>query len=234
MRYLAITLIFAAALIASTKEVTLSLGAIDAVLGKIAPHAQNFPPQFSSVAERKKIEADLREALTLLDAALAQHPDDPEILFRDGYANAMGHNLDFDGCAQRYFKAFDRLLELQPESQKANYYYGAFLVATAARQKDGIRYLEKAVTLGVTDAHYTLAFAYTVLGDKKNALLHLKEYSKLHPDDDGAKKRITEMESADFRIVRHEGPPPGFDEKTKKKEPNQASEPTAPSGRGSP
>jgi hypothetical protein len=214
--------------ITSAKEVSLSLQSIDDALSKIAPHAQDFPPRFSSVAERKQVEADLRALLTMLDAAVAQYPNDPEILFRDGFANAMGHNLDFDGCAPKYFKAFNRLLELKPEDKRANFYYGAFLAGTAARQKDSIAYLEKAIALGVSDAHYPLAFVYLSQADKPKALLHLKEYAKQHPEDHGISQKISEIEQAQIKI--HHEAPPDFDEMTKKKEPNQPPEPTRPSG----
>ena len=229
MRSLLIGLAACIAVACSAKEVSLSLKSIDASLSKIAPHAQDFPPRFSSVAERKQIEAELRDLLTMLDAAVGQYPNDPEILFRDGFANAMGHNLDFDGCAPRYFKAFDRLLELKPEDKRANFYYGAFLAGTAARQKDSIVYLEKAVALGVSDAHYTLAFVYLSQSDKPKALLHLREYAKLHPEDQSIAQKISEIEHAQIEI--HRGPPPNYEERTKKKEPNQSPEPTAPSGR---
>lgn len=211
------------AVVLSAKEVSLSLDSIDATLAEVAPHAKNFPPEFSSVAERKRVESDLRDLLVLLDAAVVQYPDEPELLFRDGFANAMGHNLDFEGCAEKYSAAFDRLLRLKPEDKKANFYYGAFLSATATRRKDSIRYLEKAVSLGVTDAHYTLASVYISFGDQTNALRHFKEYSKLHPDDTGVRKWISDIEGGEIRIVQKEGTPPGFDEMTKKTEPNQPS-----------
>jgi tetratricopeptide (TPR) repeat protein len=211
------------AVCASAKEVSLNLRSIDAALSKIVPHAQDFPPQFSSVSERKQIEAKLRDLLVTLDAAIAQYPDDTELLFRDGCANAMGHNLDFDGCAEKYFRAFDRLLVLKPDDAKANFYYGAFLAGTAARQKDSISFLEKAVALGVSDAHYTLAFVYLSQADKPQALSHLRDYAKLHPDDPTIQQKIGEIEHAKIEI-RHDAPP-AYDEMVKKKEPNRSSDP---------
>jgi len=224
MRYPTIVLILFTTLFASAKQVEFSLRSIDATLDKVAPHAQNFPPQFSSVAERERIEAALREAITMLDAAVAQYPDNPELLFRDGCANAMGHNLDFDGCAQKYFAAFDRLLELKPEDKKANFYYGAYLSGTEARQKDSIRYLEKSIALGETDAHYTLAFVYICQNDKPKGLLHLKEYAKLHPEDKSIQQTIAQIEVSKIEISHN--PPPDYDVKTKKTEANQALVPT--------
>ena len=218
MRYLLIVCIAFTVTLARAKDTSFSLDSIDAILSDIAPHAQDFPPRFASVAERKRVEADLRDVLTKLDAAVAKHPDDAELLFRVGYANAMGHNLDFEGCAFKYFKAFDHLLELKPDDKRANFYYGAFLAGTAARQKDSIKYLEKAIALGVTDAHYTLAFVYLSQSDKEKALFHIKEYARLNPDDESAKQKVAFIEQVGS-VERKEGKPPGFDEMTKKEGP---------------
>ncbi|MFA5264062.1 MAG: hypothetical protein WC378_09545 [Opitutaceae bacterium] len=193
MRHLIVILLLLFSSEVSAKDLSVSFKSIDDDLSKIAVHAQEFPPRFASVAERKQTETDLRRLLTILDAAVAQHPDDPEILFRDGFANAMGHNLDFTDCAPKCTKAFDRLLKLQPEDKRANYFYGAFLAATV-RQKDSVRYLEKALALGMSDAHYTLAFVYISQGDRPKALLHLKEYIKVHPEDERARKMIKGIE----------------------------------------
>jgi hypothetical protein len=56
------------------------------------------------------------------------------LLFRDGFANAMGHNLDFRGCADRAIRSYERLIELQPENRIAHFYLGGFL-ATPPRTR---------------------------------------------------------------------------------------------------
>src|SRR5213075_1610073 len=88
---------------------------MDERLEKIAAHAQNFPPSFSSGAERKQTETDLKAVIKVLDAAVAQYHDNPELLFRDGYANAMGQHLDIPGCNEQFIKAFEQFLKLKPE-----------------------------------------------------------------------------------------------------------------------
>src|SRR3954469_24137778 len=93
--------VLATAFLTATAAQPANLAAIDDTIAKIAQHAKNYPPQFSSAAERKSSEEDLRKAIGLLDALVAEHPNDPEFLLRDGFANAMGHNLDFKGCAQK-------------------------------------------------------------------------------------------------------------------------------------
>jgi predicted Zn-dependent protease len=164
----------------------------------------------------------LRRVLAQLDALVGGHPDDPEFLLRDGFANAMGHNLDFKSCAQRSAKIFEHLLMLRPDDKMANLHYGAFL-GGVGRAKESIKYLGKAVELGASEANYSLAITYVMLEDKKQAILHLNTYVSLYPRDEGAKKLLAALESKNLKIERKEGKPP-----------IQSPEPTAPSGRGSP
>ena len=218
-RLLLIVFIAHLAIPVSAKEVEFSLRSIDETLAKIAPHARSFPPTFASVDERKQIEADLRRLLVLLDAAVVQLPNETDLLFRAGFANAMGHNLDFDGCAEKSIDAYEKFLKHKPDDKNGNYYYGGFLASTSTRRQDSIKYLEKALSLGVTDAHYTLAFVYLGQANKQKALLHLKKYAEANPNEAWIKEMIKKVEQSNIKI--HNKPPPNYDELTKK-EPRQS------------
>jgi tetratricopeptide (TPR) repeat protein len=189
-------------------ERSAELDSLDATLTRVAEHARDYPPKFASGTERKQIEAELQQTIAALAAALGQHPDDPQLLFRDGFANAMGHNLDFPGAAKRCMESYERLLELQPDNGKACFYYGGFLASTAAQQKKSNAYLERAIALGVTDAHFTLGIALMIQGDKKGALEHLREFSRLHPDDKKVKTLIEQMATAEIKIIHQTGEKP--------------------------
>jgi tetratricopeptide (TPR) repeat protein len=184
------------------------LDSFNATLTKVAVHARDYPPTFASGTERKQIEAALRKTIASLATALGQHPDDPQLLFCDGFANSMGHNLDFPGCAKRCVASYERLLELQPENGKACFYYGGFLASSGADQKKSVSYLEKAIALGVTDAHYTLGFALMAQGDKKDALDHLREYSRLNPTDKKVQTLIEQVETAELKVIKTGEKPP--------------------------
>ena len=183
---------------------------IDAVLDRVAAHAKHYPPTFADAAERAKIEGELKALLAQLAAALATRPDEPALLFRDGFANAMGHNLDLPGCPDRAMKSYLRWLELQPENGNAHFYFGGFLASTAAHQKASIGHLRKALELGVTDAHYTLGFALLSQGDKDGALEQFRAYSRLNPSDGKAKELIEHINKGEVRIIKSDdAPAPG-------------------------
>jgi tetratricopeptide (TPR) repeat protein len=207
MRTLIITLTSVLLTTAFSAEVSLDLKAMDATLERIAVHAKNFPPKFSNDAERRQTEKDLKAAIKVLDAAVAQYPDNAELWFQDGYANAMGQHLDIPGCDQQFMKAFERFLKLKPNDRSGNFLYGGFLAGTAALQKESIPYLNKAIELGEMDAHYTLAFVYVCQKNKEQAISHLRAYAKAYPDEAAAvNAKIEGLKEANIRIEHRELP----------------------------
>lgn len=206
MLRLTLTLLCACVATAFSADVSLDLGEMDVILEKVAPHAMGYPPTFANAAERAQTETDLKAAIKVLDAAVAQYPHTPELLFRDGFANALGHHLDIPGCDQQFIKSFEEFLKLKPNDKRGNFLYGGFLAGTATRQKDCVPYLNKAIELGEPDAHYTLGFFYLAQQDKEKAIYHLTEYAKAYPDQAAQiNAKIAAIKEANFK-VKHEPP----------------------------
>ncbi|MBL9188507.1 MAG: hypothetical protein JNK23_13555 [Opitutaceae bacterium] len=203
--------IVAVSAVSHAAEVSISQKSLDEKIGRIAKHAQFFPPQFGSQEERKQIEAELKQVLVFLDLALEQHPNETSLIYSHAFGNMMGHHLDFAGCDQKAIASFEAFLKLRPESKGGNYFYGSFLAATATLNQQAIPYLKKAVTLGAPDAHLPLAKVYLITSDISNAKLHLKKYLEAFPNDERTKKFLAMVESPNFKVQRKEGSPPGFD-----------------------
>ena len=191
----------AVTIIAPAAEEAFSLEAIDRTLSEIELHAKQYPLRFTSQIERDQVEQKLKRVLRLLDAAAVSYPNDPEIPFRNANANAMGLNFDYPGCAEKAITTDEHLLEIKPENSTANFYYGAFLSGTTLFAQS-IPYLEKAIRLGDTGAHYTLAFVYLKQGDTRAALPEFKAYLKVDPENSVASKMVSDIESgkAQFHI----------------------------------
>ncbi len=171
----------------------ISLSEIDATLAVIVPHARGYPPNFASDEQRLEITGKLRDLLSLLDAASRGYPDDNELLFRVAFANAMGHILDVPGCDQRAIAAFERLLGREPGNKRANFYYGIFLSQTTLSAKS-IPFLQRAVELGMPQAHKNLGYVYMAQRDAERALVEYKAYLAVDPDNAEVKKIISELE----------------------------------------
>ena len=179
------------------------LKAIDSALAEVAMHAQNYPPRFASDEEREKTEVILRTTLSELDTALANQPDDRDLLMRAGMAHAMGHNLDFAGSAKRCAEVFDHLLAMNTNDGWTHLHYGVFL-SGSGQQKQGVEHLGKALALGVKEANYPLAIAYLTLEDPVNALLYMKRYAADFPQDEQARKLIQLIEDKNVTFKRLE------------------------------
>ena len=186
-------------------DVPVRLSDLNATLNEIAPHARSYPPKFSSPEERVQTEEHLKALLAQLDKISDRYPDDEDILFIKGAANAMGHNLDYPGCADKAMAAFDRLLAIDQNNRRALYEYGGFLSGTTLMDK-AIPYLDRAIQLGEERAHYTLAFVYVKKGDLQRALPEFEAYLKADPENATAKKFVTDIRSgkASVHVIRHE------------------------------
>lgn len=80
-------------------------------------------------------------------------------------------------------------------------------MAQTLKHEQSITYLQKAASLGVSDAHYTAAMVFLGLNDQDHAKLELREYVKANPKDKKAKGLLTDMERGNLHIHIHEGPP---------------------------
>ena len=188
-------------------EVTMKRTEVDHTLADIAPHAEQLPLHFASSQERMEIQTKLQKLLYFLDAAVLENPDETDLLLRDAIGNGFGHNMGCPDCGDKAIKAYERLLQLQPENAFGNWRYGAFLAQTAQQEKS-IPYLQKAQKLGIVEAHYTAAIVYISLNDLDRAKFELRQYVQANPKDKRAKGFLADMEHGNLHIHVHDGPPP--------------------------
>lgn len=192
---------------AAAADVPVRLSDLYATLNEVAPHVRSYPPKFSTPEERTQTENHLKALLAQLDKISDRYPDDKEILFIKGEANAMGHNLDYPGCAEKAMAAFDRLLTIDPNNRRALYAYGAFLSGTTLLDK-AVPYLEKAIQLGEERAHYTLAMTYIGMCDVQTAIPEFEAYLKIDPENVKVKQFVANLKSGKEKChVVHHGPP---------------------------
>jgi hypothetical protein len=70
------------------------------------------------------------------------------------------------------------------------------------RQKESVKYLEKAYHLGIEDAAYTLGLVHLILGDKHKSLEYFEAYVRSNPDDESAKRLIERITSGKVEVKR--------------------------------
>lgn len=201
MRALCLPALLLGIVTSPAKPPSLDLKAIDGTLSLLARHAANYPPRFASAAQRRMLEGRLRGLISTLDTAVGAHPDDPRLLVRDGFANAMGTNLDFRGCAERCTTVYRHLLALYPDDGVANLQYGAFLGSTD-HARESLKYLLKAADLGLHQADYSVAISYLMLKDRNAAVQHLRAYLSAFPRNTAAQKLLATLESKNIKFER--------------------------------
>lgn len=176
------------------KSYGLDMRYLDHMLGDLSQHAGHYPPSFDSKEQRQRAIQDLKALSGMLGLLLKDEKPNPQILFRSAITNRMAHNLDISGASEKAGQQFQSLLQIDPETPVGNFQYGIFLAETGSAERS-IPFLEKALSLGVDEANYSLGMANLSIGNKAEALLRLSAYSNSNPDDKSVKELIKAVES---------------------------------------
>jgi len=155
------------------------------VLNDLGSHAGTYPVHFDNGDDRQRAEHDVALLSSVLDT-IADNFNDRSILLRLALLHSVGHNLDIPGSGEKAVAVFDNVLAKWPNDPQANYRYGLFLASTVKYGDAAIPRLEKAKSLGVVDADYTLGLTYLSLGEKEKAITNLKSYTARVPGDENA------------------------------------------------
>jgi len=160
----------------------ISFSYLDRVLQDLQSHAMDYPPRFDSVKDRKRAEADVRKLDLMLGVVLKQEGS-PELLWRAAQLSTMAYALDMPGAAQRAEVLFAQLLELKPKDGRAEYRFGLFLASKGEPERAKV-HLEKALTLGMMEAEFSLGQVLRGMGQHEEAQRYLNHYHVTHPDDE--------------------------------------------------
>lgn len=155
---------------------------LDRMLDDLYRHAKDAPARFDTPQERERALRDVTALSKMLDILIAGEKADPELLRRAALLNLIGHNMGIAGADSRADAIYRRLLAAEPLDPQGNYMYGTFL-AGERKAKEALPYLEKALSLGVLDATFTIAVVHLILGNKEKAVANLEAYKRRHPDD---------------------------------------------------
>jgi tetratricopeptide (TPR) repeat protein len=174
---------------------------LDQMLNDLSIHAKNYPPQFDTQEDKRRATRDVKALSGMLDILINVPTPNPELLVRAGFVNSMGHNLDIPGAAEKADSIFLKLLAAKPSDPRGNYMYGAFL-ASVGKSREALPYLEKAASVGVADAVFSIGTVYLTLGDKEKALKNLEDYRRRKPDDEGVDKLIEAIRKGKVEVKK--------------------------------
>jgi predicted Zn-dependent protease len=160
----------------------LDLPELNRMLADLNSHAGTVPIQFDNADDKGRARSDTQQLSSRLDQLIRGTAPSAQLLQSAATVNAIGRNLQIPGSAERADTAFVSLLRQTPNSPRANYLYGKFLLQEN-RPKEAISLLEKSKSLGVTYADYPLGLSYMVVGDRGRALENLQHYATRFPSD---------------------------------------------------
>ena len=178
----------------------LDVSLLDDFIKEVSPNARHYPPNFPNRSQRHYAREKIKVLADWIEPYASAPDASFEVLLRAAKLNGMGRNLDLGSdFAVRGGRYIDRAIKLQPNSGEANFLYGMML-SEGGGFKEGQKYLDKAVSLGYTEAEQSLAQS-DLLSDRRNdALDRLRRLEQQVPDNAIIRQQIKLIEEGKYYI----------------------------------
>ena len=178
----------------------LDVSLLDDFIADVSPNARHYPPNFPNRTQRHYT----REKIKVLTDWIEPYAKSPEasydVLLRAAKLNGMGRNLDLGSdYTVRGGQYVDRAIKIQPDSGEANFLYGMML-SEGGGFKEGQKYLDRAVSLGYTEAEQSLAQSDLLSDRRANALERLRRLEGQNPNNTVIPQQIKLVEDGKFYI----------------------------------
>ena len=178
----------------------LDVSLLDDFIKDVSPNARHYPPNFPNRSQRHYT----REKIKVLAEWIEPYAKEPnasyDVLIRAAKLNGMGRNLDLGSdYTIRGGQYVDRAIKIQPDSGEANFLYGMML-SEGGGFKEGQKYLDRAVSLGYTEAEQSLAQSDLLSDRRDKALERLRRLESQNPDNDIIPQQIKLIEEGKFYI----------------------------------
>lgn len=178
----------------------LDVSLLDDFITEVSPNARHYPPNFPNRSQRHYT----REKIKVLAEWIEPYASAPnasyDVLLRAAKLNGMGRNLDLGSdYTVRGGQYVDRAIKNKPDSAEANFLYGMML-SEGGGFKEGQKYLDRAVTLGYTEAEQSLAQSDLLSDRRSQALERLRRLEQQKPDNAMIRQQIKLVEEGKFYI----------------------------------
>lgn len=168
------------------------------------PSIREYPPRFKDADQEKRINLSALLVTGEIKKLDPKTIKDATLLTNLGHILGMANNLDLPtGEQAKLF--FESALSMEPNSRRANYLFGMFLIATDKFHMESLPYLHKAYSLGEKDAQYSVGLLLCQKGSKAEGLLELAAYSKANPKNGQVKQVIKSIKDGTLKVKRANG-----------------------------
>jgi hypothetical protein len=178
----------------------LDVSLLDDFIQEASPNARHYPPNFPNRTQRYNVREKIKVLAEWIEPYALSPNASYDVLLRAAKLNGMGRNLDLGSdYTIRGGKYVDRAIKLQPDSGEANFLYGMML-SEGGGFKEGQKYLDKAVSLGYTEAEQSLAQSDVLSDRRDSALERLRRLESQNPNNAMIGQQIKLIEEGKFYI----------------------------------
>lgn len=182
----------------NSKQLDVSL--LDDFINEASPNARHYPPNFPNRSQQYHTREKVKAFVEWIEPYASYPNASYEVLLRSAKLNGMARNLDLGSdYAVRASTHIAKAIDRQPNSAEANFLYGMML-AEGGGFKEGQKYLDKAVSLGYTEAEQSLAQSDLLNDRRSQALERLHILQTRHPDNAIIPQQIALIEAGKFYI----------------------------------
>lgn len=189
-------------LIASNKNgpQKLDVTLLDDFINDVSPNARHYPPNFPNRTAEHFTKQNIKYLSSWLEPYANAKNASIEVLLRAAKINAMGRNLDLGSdYGVKASNHIAKVLTLNPNHAEANFLYGMML-SEGGGFKEGKKYLDKAVSLGYTEAEQSLAQADLLNENRSGALARLQKLQSQDLSNPQLAKQIDIINAGGFYI----------------------------------
>ncbi|MDO5768192.1 MAG: hypothetical protein Q4P13_01695 [Psychrobacter sp.] len=182
----------------TTGQIDVSL--LDDFIEDVSPNVRHYPPNFPNRSQQYNTREKVKVFTQWIEPYASAPNASYEVLLRAAKLNAMGRNLDLGSdYAIRASTYVANAIGRQPNSAEANFLYGMMLTEGGGF-KEGKKYLDKAVSLGYTEAEQSLAQSDLLSDNRSGALERLRSLKARLPNDPILDQQIKIVEDGKFYI----------------------------------
>ncbi len=178
----------------------LDVSLLDHFIEDVSPNARHYPPNFPNRSQRYYTREKIKVMTDWIDPFASAPNASYEVLIRAAKLNGMGRNLDMGSdYVIRGGKYVDRAIKAKSDSGEANFLYGMML-SEGGGFKEGQKYLDRAVSLGYTEAEQSLAQSDLLSDRRSEALARLRRLEQKVPNNQIIRQQIKLIEDGKFYI----------------------------------
>ncbi|MFZ2843446.1 tetratricopeptide repeat protein [Psychrobacter sp.] len=178
----------------------LDVSLLDDFIKDVSPNARHYPPNFPNRTQRHNAREKIKVMTEWIDTYAKSSNASYDVLLRAAKLNGMGRNLDLGSeYTVRGGQYIDRAIKIKPDSAEANFIYGLML-SEGGGFKEGQKYLDKAVSLGYTEAEQSLAQSDLLSDRRDKALERLRRLEQTVPNNAVIRQQIKLVEDGKFYI----------------------------------